>query len=73
MTVDAVCWAWRIEPRATVWVVRSIVTPDMTDDGNKGKTEDDLHKRDSGSYAGGPDGTSKWKYSGVCYADSILG
>ena len=45
----------------------------MTDDGNKGKTEDELHKRDSGSYAGGPDGTSKWKYSGVCYADSILG
>lgn len=45
---------------------------DMTDSANQGKTEDALHKRDSGSYAAGPGASSKWKYSGVCYADSIL-
>ena len=43
----------------------------MDDAENKDKTEEDLHKRDSGSYSK-PPGTH-WKYYGVCYADSILG
>jgi len=46
---------------------------DMTDAENKGKTEADLHKRDSGSYSKPPQAGAHWKYSGVCYADAILG
>ncbi len=44
---------------------------DMNDEGNKGKTETELRKRDSGEYSSRPTG-AKWKYSGVCYADRIL-
>jgi hypothetical protein len=45
---------------------------DMTDAENKGKTEADLRHRDSASYSKRPAG-AHWKYSGVCYADRILG
>lgn len=45
---------------------------DMTDPENTGKTEADLHKRDSGTYSSRPAG-AHWKYIGVCYADAILG
>jgi hypothetical protein len=46
---------------------------DMTSADNNGKTEAELKKRDSGEYLkrGRKDG-DKWKYSGVCYADSLL-
>ncbi len=46
---------------------------DMTSADNTGKTVDDLKKRDSGDYLkrGRKDG-DKWKYSGVCYADSLF-
>lgn len=46
---------------------------DMSDDKNKGKTESELHARDSGSYGGSPSDGAHWKYSGVCYADKVLG
>jgi hypothetical protein len=46
---------------------------DMTDAANKGKTEEELHKRDGGSYSGAPGAGAHWKYFGVCYADRILG
>ena len=45
---------------------------DMTDPQNNGKTEADLHKRDSGSYSKTPGAGAHWKYTGVCYADHVL-
>jgi hypothetical protein len=46
---------------------------DMTDLQNKGKTEAQLSKRDSGSYSGGkPPSGSHWNHYGVCYADHLL-
>jgi hypothetical protein len=45
----------------------------MTDPENKDKTEAELHKRDCGSYSKAPAASAHWKYSGVCYADAILG
>jgi hypothetical protein len=44
----------------------------MDDSENKGKTEDQLHKRDSASYAKHTN-TAHWNYYGVCYADHLLG
>lgn len=43
----------------------------MNDADNKGKTLEELHKRDAGTYQSGPAG-NHWKYSGVCYADAVL-
>ena len=45
---------------------------DMNDPENSGKTEDQLHKRDSASYAKRPS-DAHWNYYGVCYADHLLG
>ncbi|MDB5902915.1 MAG: hypothetical protein JWM26_1793 [Betaproteobacteria bacterium] len=45
---------------------------DMTDTGNKGKSEAQLHARDSGSYSKAPAAGAHWMYSGVCYADAVL-
>ena len=46
---------------------------DMTDPENTGKTEAQLHQRDSASYSAAPGPNSRWKYFGVCYADKVLG
>jgi hypothetical protein len=46
---------------------------DMNNASNKGKTEEELHKRDSGDFSAPPEAGANWKYSGVCYADRILG
>lgn len=46
---------------------------DMTDASNKGKTEAELHKRDGETYKKPPQANAHWKYSGVCYADHVLG
>ena len=47
---------------------------DMNDADNTGKTEAQLHRRDSASYGKGRPGPNEhWRYSGVCYADRILG
>jgi hypothetical protein len=45
---------------------------DMNDAQNKGKTEAELRKRDSGAYSKPPAAGAHWMYSGVCYADRIL-
>jgi hypothetical protein len=45
---------------------------DLTDAANTGKTEADLHKRDSASYSKPPGAGAHWRYAGVCYADAIL-
>jgi hypothetical protein len=46
---------------------------DMNDPANAGHTEADLHKRDSPNYGKPPAPGAHWKYSGVCYADKVLG
>jgi hypothetical protein len=46
---------------------------DMNDPANAGKTEAQLHARDSASYAHAPLPGAHWRYFGVCYADRILG
>jgi hypothetical protein len=46
---------------------------DMTDSENTGKTEAQLHQRDAASYSSAPGANAHWKYSGVCYADKVLG
>jgi hypothetical protein len=45
---------------------------DMTNPANTGKTEAQLRARDKGTY-GSPNSPHDWQYSGVCYADRILG
>ena len=48
----------------------------MTDEKNKDKTESELHKRDKDTYKKGKKGQSAdhaWVYTGVCYADHVLG
>ncbi len=44
---------------------------DMTDPANRGRSVAALHARDAASYAGGHG--AHWHYSGVCYADHVLG
>jgi hypothetical protein len=45
---------------------------DMSDAANTGKTEAQLHARDSASYSSPPGPTAHWKFFGVCYADHVL-
>ena len=44
---------------------------DMIDPANHGRSAADLHRRDAASYAAGHG--AHWHYSGVCYADHVLG
>ncbi len=44
---------------------------DMTDPANHGHSVAELHARDAASYASGHG--AHWHYSGVCYADHVLG
>lgn len=69
------------DAKAGAWVRRSDVMCDtatgnigwnMNDADNQGKTEAELHKRDSGGYSARTK-DSKWRYYGVCYADHVLG
>lgn len=46
---------------------------DMTDENNADQTVYQLHKRDGGDYRRGRRKGDPWIYSGVCYADAILG
>lgn len=49
---------------------------DMSDQANAGKTSDQLHERDKDTYKkmkAGRDKDHVWIYSGVCYADHIVG
>lgn len=47
---------------------------DTSNTANQGKSEDELHERDSQKYPlmkSGQDAEHAWKYSGVCYADHV--
>ncbi|MFH5071469.1 hypothetical protein ACHHY8_24570 [Enterobacter cloacae complex sp. 2024EL-00215] len=49
---------------------------DTTNPANANRTEDELHNRDQGQYPDGTHGQNNehpWRYTGVCYADHILG
>ena len=46
---------------------------DTNDAENTGKGEAELHKRDRGAYSAPPAAGAHWKYSGICYADRVLG
>ena len=46
----------------------------MTELDNKGKTEDELHKRDQKSYSTpkkNKGAANKWRYTGICFADHV--
>lgn len=70
------------DSKASAWVRKSGILCDSKTGnigwdtslkGNAGKTEAELHKRDAGSYSAPPGKDAEWKYSGVCYADALLG
>lgn len=44
---------------------------DITREENKGKSEEELHRRDKSEYAKPPTKKSSWRYSGIVYADHI--
>jgi hypothetical protein len=46
---------------------------DMNDERNEGQTAQALRGRDRGSYSRGRREDDPWSYSGVCYADRLLG
>jgi hypothetical protein len=72
-TWDDKAKAWVRNPNILCDSATGNIGWDMTDAENKGKTEADLHKRDAASYSKPPQSGAHWKYSGVCYADAILG
>ncbi len=65
--------AWARDPNILCDAATGNIGWDMTDPENVGKTAAQLRNRDSGSYSKPPDTNAHWKYSGVCYADAILG
>jgi len=67
----AKAWAWN--PNVLCDSATGNIGWDVTDSENKGKTETDLHKRDSASYKSPPGSDAHWRYFGVCYADAVLG
>jgi hypothetical protein len=69
---DAVNNAWIRHPNILCDSATGSIGWDMTDPENAGKTEADLHQRDSASYRSRP-ADAHWKYFGVCYADQLLG
>jgi hypothetical protein len=70
---DAKAAAWVRKPDLMCDSKTGNIGWDMSDKANAGKTEVELHKRDAATYAAPPDDDAHWKYSGVCYADAILG
>lgn len=69
---DADKGAWVRAPNILCDTSTGNIGWDMNLPENKGKTESELHARDSHSYSRPPGRDSAWKYSGVCYADKIL-
>lgn len=70
---DKASRAWIRDPKVLCDTATGNIGWDMTDPANVGKTEAQLHKRDHASYAKGPSPGAHWRYSGVCYADLLLG
>lgn len=69
---DATANKWVRNPNVLCDSATGNIGWDMTDPANTGKSEADLHRRDSGTYSSRPAG-AHWRYYGVCYADAILG
>jgi hypothetical protein len=65
--------AWIRNPNIVCDPATGNIGWDMTDQANTGKTVAVLHARDNVTYAHAPVAGSHWKYSGICYADRILG
>ncbi len=72
-TWDANAGAWVRNPDILCDPAAGNMGWDMTDAANTGKSLAELHKRDSGSFNHPPAAGAHWKYSGVCYADRLLG
>ena len=72
-TWDAKSEAWVRNPDMLCDPAAGNMGWDMTDAENKGKSLADLHQRDSASFNYPPANGAHWKYSGVCYADCLLG
>ena len=72
-TWDATAKAWVRNPDILCAPGTGNMGWDMTDAENKGKTVADLQKRDSALFNKPPQAGAHWRYSGVCYADAILG
>jgi hypothetical protein len=70
---DEQAGAWVRTPHILCDTTTGNIGWDMTLAENQGKTESELHQRDGHSYSKPPGHGSGWKYSGVCYADKILG
>jgi hypothetical protein len=71
---DAVGKRWIRSPHVLCDSATGNIGWDMTDPQNAGKTEAQLHARDSASYSTPPPGpTEHWRYFGICYADRVLG
>ena len=70
---DAAAGKWVRSPSILCDSATGNIGWDMKDPANTGKSEADLHKRDSPSYSKPPvPAVSHWKYLGICYADAIL-
>lgn len=70
---DSVSNRWIRNPNMLCDSATGNIGWDMTDPANKGKTEAQLHQRDRAAYSRPPAAGAHWRYSGVCYADAILG
>jgi len=70
---DAAANKWVRNPNILCDRTTGSIGWDMTDPANAGKSAQELHSRDSGSYSKPPGAGAHWKYSGICYADAILG
>ena len=70
---DATAGAWVRHPNIVCDSATGNIGWDMSDPQNSGKTEAALHKRASASYGAKPSPSAHWEYSGVCYADKLLG
>ncbi len=65
--------AWARNPDVLCDAATGNIGWDMTLPANAGQTARQLHDRDTGSYRRGRRDGDPWRYSGVCYADAILG
>ena len=65
--------AWVRNNNITCDSVTGNIGWDMTLEGNKEKTTEELHKRDAESYKKPKDkaAINQWKYTGICYADHL--
>jgi hypothetical protein len=70
---DGTLGAWARMPNILCDSATGNIGWDMTKPENKDKTEAELRARDKGSYSAAPKTGAGWRYSGVCYADRVLG